>query len=336
MSTKPILLLIAVLCCFGLSLPGQQGLLGEYYNGQNFDQKVLTRTDAQINFYWNNNASPAPGVDPNVFSVRWTGKIKTPESGTYVFRAYVDDGIRVKVNGQLVINAWGLHDSERVSGRIKLEAGRQYDLVVEYFNALREGEIQVYWQLPSEAPVFGGALGYNDHLIDRHFFVLPARPVSNVTPPKPKPTTTAKPVQAPPKKPVVKPATPAKKPVVKPTAIAKDTLEKYIPKNILFVQSKSIMLAESTPELDRLAGFLVRNPRYRLTIDGHTDRVGNSEKNRILSEERAQAVAAYLTQKGVAAPRITAKGYGDTRPLVQEPPNTPNAINRRVEFRIQE
>ena len=323
--------------CFSLLVHAQQGLLGEYYNGQNFEHKVFTRTDAQINFVWDGDASPVPGVDPNVFSVRWTGKIKTPEAGTYVFLAHVDDGIRVKVDGQLIINAWGLHDSEKVNGRIRLEANRQYDLVVEYFNAIREGEIQVYWQLPSEAPTFGGAFGYNDHLIDKRFFVTSGQPTTTTTPPKTNQTVTAKPVKTPVKKPTPPPpAKPVIKPVVKPAPIAKDTLEKYIPKNILFVKSKSEMLPESTPELDRLAGFLVRNPPYRLTVDGHTDHIGNSAKNLELSEQRAQTVAHYLTEKGVAATRITAKGYGDTRPLVREPEGTPNAKNRRVEFTIQE
>lgn len=335
MNTKPIYLFIVLICGFLVTARAQQGLLGEYYNGENFEQKVLTRTDAQINFVWN-NVPPAPGVDPNVFSVRWTGKIQTPETGTYLFRAHVDDGIRVRVNGQLVINAWGLHDSERVGGRIYLEAGRQYDLQVEYFNAIREGEIQVYWQLPSATPAFGGAMGYNDKLIDRRFFSLPARPVASTSPAKPRPVTPATPARTPPKKPVARPVVPAQKPVIKPTPIAKDTLEKYIPKNILFVVSKSVMLPESEPELDRLAGFLVRNPKYRLIIDGHTDRVGNAAKNLLLSEERAQTVAAYLTKKGVAAQRIAAQGYGDMQPLVKEAKDVPNARNRRVEFRIQE
>ncbi len=337
MNTKPSLLLIALLCCFAANIHAQQGLLGEYYNGQNFERKVFTRTDAQINFVWNDDVAPAPGVHPNVFSVRWTGKIKTPESGTYLFSSHVDDGIRVKVDGQLVINGWGLHDSERIKGRIRLEAGRQYDLVVEYFNAIREGEIQLYWQLPSEAPVFGGALGYNDKLIAPRYFVSTAQPIASVTQQQPqRPAVPARPAQVPPKKPATRPAPTPTTPAAKPAPIAKDTLEKYIPKNIFFVKSKSEMLPESAPELDQLAGFLVRNPKYRLTIDGHTDRVGDSAKNLLLSEERAQAVAHYLAKKGVAAPRITAKGYGDTRPLVREAPNTPNAKNRRVEFVIQE
>ncbi len=59
-------------------------------------------------------------------------------------------------------------------------------------------------------------------------------------------------------------------------------------------------------------------------------------KNQVLSEERARAVANYLSSKGVAAERITSIGYGDTRPLIREPDGTPNPKNRRVAFLIQE
>ena len=321
MITKTLFSLLSIACFSLITLHAQSGLQGEYFDGQNFERKVMTRTDAQINFVWN-NVAPAPGIDAQVFSVRWTGKIQTPETGTYLFRAHVDDGIRVKVNGQTVIDAWGLHDSERVSGQVYLEANRQYDLLVEYFNALFEGEIQLYWQLPSEKPVFGGLLGYNDHLIDKRFFT------PHATPPKSAPK--------PPKKQPAQAPSATKKAEAKPTPVAKDTLEKYLPKNVLFVKSKSAMLPESEPELDRLAGFLLRNPKYRLSIAGHTDHVGDPGKNLILSEERAQTVAAYLTKKGVVAQRITAKGYGDTRPLVRSATGQPNEKNRRVEFEIQE
>ena len=92
------------------------------------------------------------------------------------------------------------------------------------------------------------------------------------------------------------------------------------------------MLPESQPELDRLAGFLIRNPALQLDIEGHTDNHGDSAKNMILSEERTQVVSAYLSSKGVADRRINAKGYGDTRPLAKIA--TGNAKNRRVEFRV--
>jgi len=333
MTTKTLAICFAAVCCLSTDTKGQQGIQGDYFNGQNFDEKVLTRTDAQINFIWNNIA-PAPGIHPNVFSVRWTGKLQAPETGTYLFRAHVDDGIRVMVDGKMVINAWGMHDSERFTGEIALKAGQAYPLQVEYFNALLEGEIQLYWQLPSEAPVFKGLLGYNDHPIDPRFLTLPT-PAKTITLLPNIPPTNIPPAKTPPtvpKKQASKPAPIA----LKPAVISKDTLEKYIPKNILFEKSKSIMLAESEPELDRLSGFLLRNPKYRLTIAGHTDHIGNAAKNLLLSEQRAQTVAVYLIQKGVDSQRITSRGYGDTKPLVREAAGTANPQNRRVEFSLQE
>ncbi|TNE59065.1 MAG: signaling protein [Bacteroidetes bacterium] len=333
MSTKTLLL--ALCCGLGWTAHAQTGLLGEYYTGQNFERKVLTRTDPQINFFWMDEP-PAPELDPHVYSIRWTGFIETPESGTYLFRAYVDDGIRVYVNGQRIIDAWDLHDTGRFMGEIYLKAGKRYSLKVEYFNAMFEGEIKLHWQLPSEAPYFKGALGYNDHPIASRYLAPPEsrpEPLQPVaTPPKPQPPA---PKHTTPPPPQPEPAPPPKKEPA-PAPIAADTLEKYIPKNILFVKSKPIMLPESRPELDRLAGFLLRNPQYTLFVAGHTDRIGNSEKNMILSRERASTVAAYLTEKGIAASRITAVGYGDTRPLYVEPEGVANAKNRRVEFEVRE
>ncbi|HPI08237.1 MAG TPA: PA14 domain-containing protein [Saprospiraceae bacterium] len=321
---------------YSIHLFAQQGLVGEYYDGSNFERKVMTRNDQKISFVWNMSA-PAPGMDPSDFSVRWKGRIKTPESGNYLFRAHVDDGIRVKVGNQMVINAWGMHDSEPFSGTVYLEAGQMYDLQVEYFNGLLEGEIQLYWQLPSEAPRFGGLLGYNDKIIDGKYFYKPPSevPATNGQAASNKPVVAPKPTAPKPAQP--KPATqkptvqkPAKPVAAQPAEIPKDTLEKYIPKNILFTQGKSIMLPESEPELNRLAGYLVRNPAVQLTIEGHTDNHGDSAKNLVLSKERAKVVAEYLSGKGVAARRIRPEGYGDTRPL--QTIASGNVKNRRVEF----
>lgn len=326
-----------------------QGLVGDYYEGSDFKKKVMTRTDAQINFVWNNTA-PVSGMDPEHFSIRWRGKIRAPETGTYVFRAHVDDGIKVKVNNQLIIDAWGMHDSERFTGSIYLEAGHYYDLYVSYFNGMLEGEIQLFWQLPSEAKKTPDASGHRDKMISGSYLYkkVPAPVVAEVKQePAPKPRQTVKPVVKPPqKKPKPRPVItqPAEKPKpvetpvveakpetpVKAAAIPADTLKKYIPKNVLFVQTKPTILKESYPELDKLSRFLVNNPTLRLSIAGHTDKLGNPANNLKLSEARAQTVANYLTEKGVAAERITTKGYGDTKPLIKKP----HVKNRRVEFLV--
>lgn len=332
MNTKTFLL--AALCGLATCAFSQQGLQGDYFNGQNFEQKVLTRTDPQINFVWD-NVPPAAGIDPHVFSVRWTGFLQAPETGTYLFRAHVDDGVRVYIGGKLVIDAWDLHDSEQFVGKIQLNAGK-HAFKVEYFNALVEGEIQLNWQLPSEEPVFGGLLGYNDHPISSRYLTPPASPTRTAHPPKatpqPQRVLTA---ETPPQKTETPSPVPVKKTPTK-AIVDTDTLERYIPKNILFEKSKSIMLPASKPELDKLADFLQRTPRYSLVIEGHTDKIGNAAKNLELSRERAQTVASYLIEKGIAAERISAMGYGDTRPLIREAEGVANPKNRRVEFILQE
>ncbi|MCC6462588.1 MAG: OmpA family protein [Saprospiraceae bacterium] len=324
---KTSLFLLAQLFCWAHVLCGQQGLVGEYFNGTQFQEKKMTRTDAQINFYWDRTA-PAAGINPQAFSVRWTGRIKAPKTGTYVFRAKVDDGIRVRVGETLVINAWQLNDHVALSGKIHLKAGQLYNLQVEYFNGLLEGEIQLFWQLPGEEPAFGGLFGNNDKLITSQYFFQP--PTATAPPPDRKPQSTT-PVKKPAKpKPKPQPAAPA------PTALAKDSLERYVPKNVMFEQSKSILLVDSYPELDRFAAFLLRNVSVQVSIEGHTDNHGDSAKNQTLSEERAQRVANYLVKKGVVPGRLRTKGYGDTRPLNREKAAQGYAQNRRVEFILTE
>ncbi len=96
------------------------------------------------------------------------------------------------------------------------------------------------------------------------------------------------------------------------------------------------ILPEMEFDLDNMFNFLVDNPRFRLQISGHTDGVGNAESNLRLSRDRAEAIRLYLIASGDIDPgRITAEGYGNTRPL-RNPERTEEdrRTNRRVEFEI--
>ena len=95
------------------------------------------------------------------------------------------------------------------------------------------------------------------------------------------------------------------------------------------------MLGESFQELDNLAAFLKRYAKLMLIIEGHTDNIGDIKLNLTLSEERAQAVMNYLVDKGIAVNRIQAKGYGSSRPLINDNSTTGHLQNRRVEFIIR-
>lgn len=105
-------------------------------------------------------------------------------------------------------------------------------------------------------------------------------------------------------------------------------------KNVYFDVDKSDLRPESFAELDRMVKFLKDNPNLKAEVGGHTDNTGEKKHNQVLSENRAKAVYAYLVSHGIAASRLTYKGYGDTVPKV--PNDTPEhrQMNRRTELKI--
>jgi outer membrane protein OmpA-like peptidoglycan-associated protein len=104
--------------------------------------------------------------------------------------------------------------------------------------------------------------------------------------------------------------------------------------NIFFATGKTILKAESFPELDKVVKFLKENPQIKIEIGGHTDNVGNAAANLALSSGRAASVEKYLESKGIAKDRIISKGYGMTKPVSENKTKEGKAKNRRVEFKI--
>ncbi len=104
--------------------------------------------------------------------------------------------------------------------------------------------------------------------------------------------------------------------------------------NIFFDTGKATLRPESTAELERLHKLLTDQPALKLEITGHTDNVGRPAANQELSQRRAQAVVTYLTQHGVGPERLTAAGYGDTRPVAPNTTAGGRQLNRRTEFKV--
>lgn len=103
-----------------------------------------------------------------------------------------------------------------------------------------------------------------------------------------------------------------------------------------FENGKADILPSMHADLDKLANFLIDHPDFSLNISGHTDSQGSEDSNLRLSQARADAIRAYLTYTfKIAAIRITARGYGSARPLVEEHTDEDRKLNRRVEFDIE-
>ena len=108
--------------------------------------------------------------------------------------------------------------------------------------------------------------------------------------------------------------------------------EPYEMRDIRYATSSSEIDPESCILLRSFANYLGRHPEYRIVIQGHTDNVGSSELNQVLSEERAAAVQAYLVEYGVPKEKVESVGFGSNRPISPNDTESGRAANRRTEF----
>jgi hypothetical protein len=129
---------------------GGDGLKGEYYQGMNFNAYKLTRNDENINFNWG-NGSPDYTIRGDSFSVRWTGRIKPRYSETYTFYLNSDNGRRLWINNQLVIDQWIDNWNVEYTATVTLNADQLYDIKLEYFENYGGASCKLEWSSPSQA-----------------------------------------------------------------------------------------------------------------------------------------------------------------------------------------
>jgi OOP family OmpA-OmpF porin len=101
---------------------------------------------------------------------------------------------------------------------------------------------------------------------------------------------------------------------------------------ITFDTGKATILSGSEPVLGEIGKLMQNSPDLNLRVEGHTDNQGSAAANQALSEKRAQAVVSWLTAHGVAASRLTAQGFGQTKPVADNSTAEGRAKNRRVEL----
>jgi hypothetical protein len=163
------------------------GLTAEYFNNTTLSgQPVITRTDATVDFDWGNN-SPDNLINNDVFSVRWSGEVQPLVSDNYIFRTNSDDGVRLWVNGALVINNWNDYPATyNYSASIALVAGQKYTIILEYYENAGQAIAQLEWNRSSnttyqtipQSQLFPNS---TSNLIASNNVVINAQPLNNWT-----------------------------------------------------------------------------------------------------------------------------------------------------------
>lgn len=316
-----------------------RGLTAEYYNGANFEDHVRTRVDKRLGFS-RQLESPCPGVGKEYFSIRWSGALTAPTTGIYAFHVLADDGVRLWVNHELLIDAWQEQEATPYSASIYLEKGQAYDVRIEYFNTIIHSVLQIQWQIPEEMFSLAGLPVLSKETSISADYLTPGRApkkektnlmVADVDKNIERRQLQADTLQ---KNDKLKEVIPSNARTAKPTLrrVKIESEEPIVLKSVIFEQQQSELLNDSYDELNDLIGYLKRNPEKKIEIRGHTDYVGDSIDNQQLSLKRATAVESYLVKNGVAKDRITTKGFGGTQPVVKKKDIEDRLVNRRVEF----
>ncbi len=127
------------------------GLTGAYFDGPTYDfegSPAFWRIDTTIAFNWGWESAAPALIGTDFFSVQWTGSIEAPFSETYTFHTRSDDGVRLWVNEELVIDQWVPQPVTEVSGPIQLQAGQRYSIRLEYFEEASEAVCELLWSSP--------------------------------------------------------------------------------------------------------------------------------------------------------------------------------------------
>ena len=124
------------------------GLRGQYFNDKSFGGgAVLERVEA-VSFGWSTNA-PGPGVNADNFSVRWTGQVEGITTGNYTFQTKSNDGVRLWVNGLLVIDNWTNHATATDNSPvIALSKNQRYDIKMEFYDNTGAAVARLKWKKP--------------------------------------------------------------------------------------------------------------------------------------------------------------------------------------------
>jgi beta-glucosidase len=122
---------------------------GEYFQGRDLAGEPVVRYDASIDFNVDNRAGLS-GIERTEMSARWTGQLSAPVTGSYTFRLGSDDGSRLYVDGELVIDHWWDHGYGIMEAELEFQRGQRIDVAVEYYQGGGDGAVQLGWTVPGQ------------------------------------------------------------------------------------------------------------------------------------------------------------------------------------------
>ena len=126
----------------------QPGLSAEFFGNMNLSgEPVLRRVDPKVDFDWEGEP-PAPGIRGTNFSIRWSGELVAPADGDYVLGGSADDGFRLFLEGEKIVDDWSIHDERSRTTKVHLLAGHSYRIVLEYYQAEGGSAARLIWYPP--------------------------------------------------------------------------------------------------------------------------------------------------------------------------------------------
>jgi len=150
--------------------PPHESFRGEYYDNVSLSgSPAFVRDEATIDFDWG-QGSPGDGLGVDLFSVRWVGRWTFAQAGRYRFYTLTDDGVRLWVDGQLIINDWHDHPATECRGDVLLSAG-EHEIRMEYYENRGFAVARLWWELGPQVEGFRGEYFDNAHLSGAPVFV---------------------------------------------------------------------------------------------------------------------------------------------------------------------
>lgn len=129
---------------------GKQGLTGSYFNNDQFEgEPLFTQIDDNIDFIWDID-TPDPRLAPGGYSVRWSGYLKAPKTGTYLISGWAKPEITISYEGKEVSKGYNRHHASIKPFEVELEAGKKYAIQVDYRNYYGDATARLLWATPQK------------------------------------------------------------------------------------------------------------------------------------------------------------------------------------------